>query len=56
MRERFSMLTIIAAAGAFVTGSINPTAAQAPASPGTASAPGVDYIMGRTRSAGHLDR
>ena len=41
MRERFSgsMLAVIAAAGAVILGPINPTAAQAPAPPATASAP-----------------
>ena len=41
MRERFSgsMLAVIAASGAVISGSIGPTAAQAPAPPATASAP-----------------
>jgi len=41
MRERFSgsMLAVIAASGAIILGPIDPTAAQAPAPPATASAP-----------------
>ena len=58
MRERFSgsMLAAIAAAGAVILGPINPTAAQAPAPPATASAPASTDTMGRTGLAGDLDR
>lgn len=40
MRERFSgsMLAVIAASGAIISGTIDPTAAQAPTPPATASA------------------
>jgi hypothetical protein len=40
MREKFSgsMLVVIAASGPIISGPINPTAAQAPAPPATASA------------------
>ena len=48
MRERFSgsMLAVIAAAGAVISGPIDPTAAQAPAPPATASAPALTTPWG----------
>jgi hypothetical protein len=48
MRERFSgsMLAVIVASGAVILGSIDPTAAQAPAPPAMASAPALTTPWG----------
>src|SRR5215472_3762314 len=48
MRERFSgsMLAVIATSGAVISGSIDPTAAQAPAPPATSSAPAMTTPWG----------
>ena len=48
MRERFSgsVLAVIAASGAVISGPIDPTAAQAPAPPITASAPALTTPWG----------
>src|SRR5499427_9727359 len=48
MREKFSgsMLAVIATSGAVISGSIDPTAAQAPAPPATSSAPAMTTPWG----------
>ena len=61
MRERFSGSMIMvaiaaAAAGAVIAASITQTSAQAPAASGTRQPRSAENALGRTRSAGHLDR